>query len=234
MSVPGFILTGPHSRRTSDAYGSHPLSSGQLAQLLSAAEAFRANPVILCIGTDRIVGDSLGPLTGTLLQKRAGNSLAVYGTLDSPVHACNLAETLAQIKKEHPDSAIIAVDASLGSHYKVGSVLVRPGSIRPGLGVRKDLPAAGDISIIGIAGVQSRRPYLVLQTVRLSVIMSMAEQICDCILGTIPGGPGTCCQAAPKHRLCSTVPPVPPAHEEASSRLCTPDHRRQAHRSQCG
>ncbi|MCD8012543.1 MAG: spore protease YyaC [Lachnospiraceae bacterium] len=139
-------------------------------------------PVILCIGTDRLIGDSLGPLTGSLLQKYAGTSFFVYGTLSSTVHACNLEKTLHQIKKEHPNSVIIAVDASLGQESKIGSVFVHPGSIKPGMGVSKDLPATGDISITGIAGARGDQPYLTLQTVRLSLIMTMAEQICACIV----------------------------------------------------
>ena len=39
-------------------------------------------PVILCIGSDLAVGDSLGPVTGTMLQKKDGSfSGYIYGTL---------------------------------------------------------------------------------------------------------------------------------------------------------
>ncbi len=203
MSAITSIQTGSHSLWRSNPDEPQSLDSELLAQLLAAAaKPFCSNPVILCIGTDRIVGDSLGPLTGSLLQKHMENfknPLAVYGTLEAPVHACNLAETLEQIKKEHPNSIVIAVDASLGCHYKVGSVLIRSGSIRPGMGVKKNLPAVGDISITGITGAQSSRPYFVLQSVRLSLLMSMAEQICECILSAISDEPDACCQNAQKH-----------------------------------
>ncbi|MCD8336632.1 MAG: spore protease YyaC, partial [Lachnospiraceae bacterium] len=167
-----------------------PLCPPLLNQLLENANSCKKTgfpspssaPVILCIGTDRLIGDSLGPLTGSLLEKEAGKSFYVYGTLDDTVHACNLTRTLSRIKKKHPCSTVIAVDASLGTEYKVGSVFIRPGSLKPGLGVCKDLPAAGDISITGIAGVQNSQPYLTLQTTRLSLIMAMAEEICACIL----------------------------------------------------
>lgn len=167
-----------------------PLCPRLLNQLLESVNGYKntgsqslpSAPVILCIGTDRLIGDSLGPLTGSLLEKTAGRSFPVYGTLDNTVHACNLDRTLSQIKKKHPCSTVIAVDASLGSEYKVGSVFIRPGSLKPGMGVSKDLPAAGDISITGIAGVQNSQPYLTLQTTRLSLIMAMAEEICACIL----------------------------------------------------
>ncbi|MCD7736426.1 MAG: spore protease YyaC, partial [Lachnospiraceae bacterium] len=160
---------------------SYPLCPLLLGQLLRESQD-TPKPVVLCIGTDRIIGDSLGPLTGSLLEKRAGNTLIVYGTLDATVHACNLSQTLSHIKKKHPHSKIIAVDASLGYGNKVGTVLVRPGSLKPGVGVNKNLPAVGDISITGIAGAQCSQPYLSLQTARLSLIMTMAEQICECIL----------------------------------------------------
>lgn len=83
------------TRRPAD--GQNTLCAQQLARLLGRYQV--SEPVILCIGTDRIIGDSLGPLTGSLLKKRAGEALHVYGTLEHTVHACNLAETLTQIQK---------------------------------------------------------------------------------------------------------------------------------------
>ena len=157
------------------------------------------SPVILCIGTDRIIGDSLGPVTGSILTYRisrqtdfssvppdcicsAIHSISVYGTLPAPVHALNLEETLQEIKKKHPHCPVIAVDASLGSLSHIGTTYVRSGCIRPGAGVRKHLPSAGDIAITGIAAADSAHPYLSLQTARLSVITQMADYISQCIL----------------------------------------------------
>ena len=146
-----------------------------------------AVPVILCIGTDRIIGDSLGPMTGSILAYKTHSSqthclLPVYGTLTDPVHALNLDETLQKIKKKHPHCPVIAVDASLGSLHHIGTAYVRSGCIQPGAGVRKHLPSAGDISITGIAAADSTQPYLSLQTARLSVITQMADHISQCIL----------------------------------------------------
>lgn len=145
-------------------------------------------PVILCIGTDRIIGDSLGPMTGSLLAHKTALCqthccLPVYGTLTAPVHALNLNETLQKIKKKHPLCPVIAVDASLGSFHHIGTSYVRSGCIQPGAGVRKQLPSAGDIAITGIAAADSTQPYLSLQTARLSVIVQMADYISQCILG---------------------------------------------------
>ncbi len=159
-----------------------PLSTDRLRKLLGQMDPGSA-PVILCIGTDRLIGDCLGPFLGTLLEKAADGRIPVYGTLSGTVHALNLSEISEHIKKKHPNRVVIAVDASLGAPEHIGSVFVRSGSLRPGAGVRKELPAAGDIAITGIVGSCSAQPYLNLQTVRLSTIAAMADHICACILG---------------------------------------------------
>ena len=60
--------------------------------------------VFVCIGTDRSTGDSLGPLIGTLLEEKSIHPFHVYGTLDHPIHALNLAEKLIEIKDKTSSS----------------------------------------------------------------------------------------------------------------------------------
>ena len=164
-----------------------PQSSGSILRKLTSrafgepSDTTVLLPIILCIGTDRLIGDSLGPLTGSLLQ-RAHCPLPVYGTLAQPVHALNLTDFLAEIRRTHPNSPVIAIDASLGPDSRIGCLTLRPHGLQPGAGVHKRLAPAGDISITGITGPNSRQPYLSLQTARLATVMAMAEEICACIL----------------------------------------------------
>ena len=85
-------------------------------------------PVFVCIGSDRVTGDSLGPLVGTRLQYADNFTLPVYGTLDFPIHALNLKDAMRSIKYFHPYNPIIAIDASLGArrhqHYITVSTAV--------------------------------------------------------------------------------------------------------------
>jgi len=133
--------------------------------------------VLLCIGTDRATGDSLGPLVGYKLKDFKHNNIHIFGTLDKPVHAKNLIETLAYVKLLYPNALIISVDACLGSLDKVGSVSIGEGSIRPGAGLKKDLPSVGDLHIIGIVNVSTSMNMAVLQNTRLSLVMNMADLI---------------------------------------------------------
>lgn len=138
--------------------------------------------VILCIGTDRFIGDCLGPLTGTLLSKLS-LSVPVLGTLESPVHAINLRKTLSHIKTTYKNHYIIAIDACLGTSQSVGYIQVKEGSIQPGRGVGKRLSHVGDCSIIGVVDetVESNdyeyENYLKISNVRLGLVMKMSETI---------------------------------------------------------
>lgn len=164
--------------RTSDPLTPYHLSV-KLCQLLENKWKPSMDLVILCIGTDRVTGDSLGPLIGYKLSRKFLPSFYIYGTLEAPVHALNLSETLQNIKKEHPCSCIIAIDASLGIKEHLGCVMLKNGPIQPGAGVRKKLDLVGDISITGIVNSCGILDHLALQTTRLATVMSLADCICQ-------------------------------------------------------
>lgn len=135
--------------------------------------------VFICIGTDRSTGDSLGPLIGTLLDDRQIDPFYIYGTLEDPIHAVNLAEKLELIQALHPNAFIVAIDACLGRLKSVGGIQVLEGPLKPGAGVQKELPPVGDIHITGIVNVSGFMEYMVLQNTRLFLVMEMAKCIAD-------------------------------------------------------
>ncbi|NLV88923.1 MAG: spore protease YyaC [Tissierellia bacterium] len=135
--------------------------------------------VILCIGTDRSTGDSLGPLVGHKLSPliKSYKDISLFGTLDNPVHAKNLESTLDKIYGDFKSPFIIAVDSSLGNYNKIGYISIKNTPLKPGSGVNKVLPAVGDISITGIVNVGGMMEFMVLQNTRLSIVMNMADII---------------------------------------------------------
>lgn len=139
-------------------------------------------PIILCIGTDRSTGDSLGPLTGwrltTLLH---GMKAEVLGTIDRPVHANNLEENLALIKHKMVSHPVIAIDACLGQLSSVGTILLDQDPLRPGAGVKKKLPPVGDLSLSGIVNIAGYMEFAVLQNTRLSIVFKLSQVIANSI-----------------------------------------------------
>lgn len=164
--------------------------------------AVRSNrPIVcLCIGSDRATGDSLGPLVGQSLlgwkehslerknfsydKKRALKSmLFVYGTLNHPVHAMNLSDTIIQIYQDHADPFIVAIDASLGVKKHIGYVTLGNGPLFPGIGVGKQLPAIGNIHITGIVNCcQNTDRNQILQTTHLSTVIELSSFISNGIV----------------------------------------------------
>lgn len=147
-----------------------------IRRLVADARTGNQDIVVLCIGTDRSTGDSLGPLTGSKLHSLKLSS-KVYGTLDDPVHATNLADKIQHICTSYPQPYIIAIDACLGRLESVGCVSLGRGSVKPGAAVNKDLPAVGDAYITGIVNVGGFMEHLVLQSTRLNLVMKMADTI---------------------------------------------------------
>ncbi|NLZ38406.1 MAG: spore protease YyaC [Firmicutes bacterium] len=133
--------------------------------------------VVLCIGTDRSTGDALGPFIGTQLERLALSDIVVLGTLEEPVHAINLEETIASIHKNYVDNFIIAIDACLGQAESIGMIDIGLGPVKPGAGVSKKLPAVGNIYINGIVNVGGFLEYYVLQNTRLNIVIKLAEAI---------------------------------------------------------
>jgi putative sporulation protein YyaC len=172
---------------------------------------FAAGPdvVVVCIGTDRSTGDSLGPLTGLELVGRGYPPELVYGTIDEPVHAANLLEAVERVQRTHPGATIIAVDACLGVPENVGSISVSEGPLRPGAGVNKSLPPVGEVAVTGVVNVAGFMEYFVLQNTRLSLVMSMARVIAQaivCAVGLIgsAGSPASTAEVACEGQPCSS------------------------------
>lgn len=134
---------------------------------------------ILCIGSDRSTGDSLGPLVGHRLSQHNSLGVNVVGNLEQPVHARNLEDTLKKIENEIPNHYIIAIDACLGIPGHIGQVLVGSGPLRPGAGLKKELPAVGNMYITGVVNCCGWMEFVVLQNTKLGLVMKMAETIAD-------------------------------------------------------
>lgn len=137
-------------------------------------------PVVVCIGSDLSVGDSLGPLVGTMLKKLlAEHNIFVYGTLAKPVTAHEVGFINQFIQQSHPGKKIIAVDAAVGKAEDVGLIKISPKGVKPGSGADKKLAAVGDVSIMGIVAEKSLFNYALFSATRLNMVYRMATIIAD-------------------------------------------------------
>lgn len=140
--------------------------------------------IVLCIGSDRFVGDCLGPLIGHKLAFGCNDNIIVYGTLESTVNAVNFRKVIDSIYNKYYNPFIIAIDSSIGERCHIGSISLREGGISPGIGFGKMLPKVGHISITGIVAQSGITFEGFIHTVRMRLVVQVADFIVTGLLNT--------------------------------------------------
>ncbi len=133
-------------------------------------------PVFVCVGTDASIGDSVGPFCGTFLENTT-NDIFIYGTLQKPITAKDIRSVKNFISKVHPFSKVVVIDAAIGKKADVGKIKIYDAPIKPGLGLNKNLPELGDVSIIAIVAERAEKNLSLSNFTRLSPIYKMARVI---------------------------------------------------------
>lgn len=140
--------------------------------------------VLLCIGTDKITGDCLGPLVGSKL-KQQNFPYPLYGTLEKPLHAGNLPSQLPKISAIHPDACILAIDAAVGTQNHIGLVSLSCQPLFPGKGISRPLFPIGNISITGIINEASSSSEILLPYTSLYLVDCLATYISNGIIAAL-------------------------------------------------
>ena len=151
-----------------------------------------AHTVVICIGSDKVSGDMLGPLVGSALRDEYDLSCPVYGAVGESVNGLNLSEYLALLKERHFADSVIAVDAALGKADDVGRIRLKRGGIRAGGAMEKSFERVGDVGIVGVVAEQ-RAPeevYATLLAVPYEFVAALAERIAEMIYTALEGEEG--------------------------------------------
>ena len=173
---------------SSEKHDAHIDFSKKLSSFLNSTDAFSHPIAVMCIGSDRSTGDSLGPLIGYKLKKAPQCGFYIYGDLMHPVHAGNLQLYIDKINETFVDPFIIAIDASLGREEHIGLITLGEGPLKPGLGVKKKLPEVGAVHITGIVNSSSNSNHSILQTTRLYLIIQLADVIFNALNALLISG----------------------------------------------
>lgn len=143
--------------------------------------------VVICIGSDRVSGDMLGPLVGTSLREEYRLPCPVYGCLGESVNGINLEEYLSMIRSRHAGSRVIAVDAALGKKEDVGNVRLKKGGIKAGGALERKGDRVGDLGVVGVVA-EERAPqevYAALLEVPFPFVEALAARIAAMIKGAL-------------------------------------------------
>ena len=144
-------------------------------------ECFDEKPVVLCLGTNKLLSDCLGPMVGSMLKKYHYDGY-VYGTLDAPVSAINLKACLNFLKATHKNSKILIVDASTTSNPSRIGKIVLANSYLPFNKALYDLNVCADYFLFGVCCRHSPQ-FKSLYNAKLEIIEKISKTICFALLG---------------------------------------------------
>lgn len=150
------------------------------------------NILFVCIGNGKIIGDSLGPLIGTVLEKNKrliqnNVKIDVIGTFENPILYYNVEEFIKKIDSQDY-SEIVIIDSALGSKENIGKVMITPAEILIGVGVNRGRMVKGDIILKGVVGINYNnisRNLMELESVEAKQVEKIADKMLDIIYSII-------------------------------------------------
>jgi putative sporulation protein YyaC len=113
-------------------------------------EIYKPNSLIVNIGTDSLLCDSVGPLVGTMLKKYDDLLYNIVGTLEEPIDFANLNKKIDHINEMYPENFIIGIDAAVSTY--TGNISFCKGPIYPGSWLGKKAKSLGNVSILAGMG----------------------------------------------------------------------------------
>lgn len=138
--------------------------------------------IFLCIGTNKVSGDSFGPIVGTNLQKmlKDNKKIKVLGNMNNPINALNVKENIEYINKMYIDKYIIVIDSAVSDKNLIGEVFITRNKTILGKGINNKISEIGDISIkcsVCKDEYSSINNFISLQNVPKRFIKNLADMV---------------------------------------------------------
>ena len=83
------------------------------------------NIIFLCIGTNKVIGDSIGPMVGTNLKNKLNsnlkvNNIKVIGDMFNNISYSYIKKNKQSIEKLSKENFVIVIDSALSSEENIG------------------------------------------------------------------------------------------------------------------
>lgn len=132
--------------------------------------------IVMCIGSDKIVGDMLGVIVGERLKRLNITNTYVCGELNNPITQKNIKEEYLKIRTLHPNSKVLVIDSLLGEIEEVGQIKMTKKGVYAGAEFG-DGTYVGDCSMLGVVCPKGVNALTFLSSVRLGLITKMSDII---------------------------------------------------------
>lgn len=138
--------------------------------------------LILCIGTNKVVGDSIGPMVGESLLEllKYKPNVKIYGSMKEPLSFANTKQVLKEILIKYKQPFIITIDAALGKEEMIERIIVGRGNIKIGASLGRDASCNSHINIKAVVGKYKNdkmENFNTLINTDLKMVKKMADTI---------------------------------------------------------
>lgn len=141
-----------------------------------------SNIVILCVGTDKLVGDSIGPIVGQKLTRLLNKkkNVKIYGNTKKNLNLKNAKQVVEEVSDVYPEPFIITIDATLGPKETIETIRISKGKIKIGEALGHSIEYFSNINIKAIVGEYQKNikeNFNTLNEVERKSIQRLANQI---------------------------------------------------------
>lgn len=134
--------------------------------------------VFVCIGSNKIIYDSLGPRVGDKLEKNFKKN-QVFGTMKDPIHFKN-ALVFLENKKLYENKIVFLIDSCLGEKENIGNIYLNVGGIEIGKAFGRSIYFPAHINIKTVIGNKHYIPKWNVDQIDL-----LATNVCNKIIQTM-------------------------------------------------
>jgi len=157
-------------------YGVGMESTYALGAVLSKIFKSTKNVVFLCVGTDRVIFDSLGCMVGSILKSK-GFPYYIYGDMSKCITGKNVMFAVDYIRTMHPDCILCVVDAlATRDQCHMNEIVVASDYVSS---LSSELRIDADIFVYGITTLMRER---IGQGTKLLSVYQLAENIANGII----------------------------------------------------
>ena len=149
------------------------------------------NLIILCIGTNKVIGDSIGPIVGTNLKNDLkinmkfkdefyikNKKIKIIGDMCNNISYNNIKENIEKIDTIGEKNFIIVIDSALSSENNIGKIFIHNRGLKYAESLKRSNEIIGDMSIKAVVGknTQNRfKNFKILKNISSQRVITMSN-----------------------------------------------------------
>ncbi len=175
-----------HNSKTQKVEGRNELNNNKYTQFtnklgksLEKLNNTFSHIIFLCIGTEKIIGDSVGPIIGSNIKNLENEYIKVYGICGKNLDFSNAKNIIEKVYKKYSNPFIITIDAALSKEKRTGEIYIGEGFMKIGTALEKSITFYSNINIKCVVGkynsLNQKENINILNNVVKERVYSLAE-----------------------------------------------------------